>query len=742
MWPFSDSAQTSEVIRPDSVGNYDQWAKTSGDNYTNIDEATPDTNYLSEATKGEKTSFGFANVAASYNSITSIRVGILVTRHATLTHTLLVKCRISGTDYNFGSGTVDIGPGSGDVLVFLDSSTDPSTSLPWTQAGANSLEIVLEKGEGKIVTTEDKSYSVPIAITGGSVKTFANLPTTTSWGTTVPTTSLIITYIENNAFDVRELWYRQYGTATWNNADGSSHTDTPVTDSKTATHLAPWIPLTGTASQFQLISGRQDGNDYVQSVTALTLRRVGTVVDDTGTLQVNQVYATVEGQGVGAVQNGLLLFTSAALMRCSEDLTSYSDIIGTASDPTASEGAFWDAATFIGKLYVTNGTDQLFKFPNGTNTFDQLSGHPTGRCIAGYGGHLLLGDVTENGIREPSRVRWSATHNANNWTDTSSGNIELDETPGTVMRMRPLVEQSTALVGVLAVYKTTGIYHLTPTPSASDPYDKKLMDGSSGCIAPGSLVGFSDVTGREQHVFLGQIGGTLNVMSWNGAQTQQFGFEIVPILKQLGDIVNLSKSIATIDVNGNYILMFPTSNSTYLKTALVYNFNKKLWTTWTLHNVTALGTWTPNTGRDITVLGRPDSFAYYLDDSVSTDDIEGEDGVPITATLETADFSLMDPEIWKNGVLERIWMFYRADSSEAEVITDVSTDGGVTYRVNENDTSHTDAVLGTQELGLLRVPTRMAGRKHRVRFKQTKDDGNPIFLQTIYEVEDGGVESP
>ena len=723
----NDSVSQSETIRPNATGNYSQWtAKSGGDNYLEIDEvsADDDTSHLEEATKGQKTSFGFGNLVKTWNSIASLRILIRAKRVTDVNHQLIVKVRISGTDYNFGSGSVSVSKGSGWLDLQIDSSTNPATSLPWTTTDVDALEIILEKGEGADPIVETKALVVPAAAV--SIYKPDNIASSLTWTGTV-TTEFSITYTHSGSGQLNVIDVTGGGTVVG-------------LDASPATHNAPWIALTGTAQSTRVVhEDRSTSKDI--TITAASIIRTGTQIDDTQTLRVTQVSAFIEGDGGATRRNSLLFLTSKALLRVDEDLSAYNDVIGTASVPTASEGIVWDNAIFLDKVYVTNGTDQLFRYPTGANVFDQLSGAPTGAAIATFGARLCLGDVTEGGTRTPARFRWSAIDNASNWTDASSGNLELDETPGKIMKLKPIVEPGITLIGALVAYKTQGIYHLNATGVASQPFEKKLMDSTAGCIARGTVVGISTPEGGEAHMFLGQVGGTLNVMSWNGRQIQQFGFEIVPILNDIGDIVNLEKSIAVIDNFGNYVMMFPTSDSSFLKTALVFNFSKRIWTTWTLGNVTAMGRWIPNTGKPITVLGRPDSFAYQFDDSIATDDSEGEDAEAYTATWETGDFALMATEGWRESVLERLWIFYQEDSSEAVITLDATFDGGETRRVDEDTTSVQFVLSSGTGLKLFRSDLRVPGRKQGVRLKSEFSDGKPQLLQLILELEEHGTES-
>ena len=192
----NDSVSQSETIRPNATGNYDQWTKQSGDNFTNIDEASADddTTYLEEATKGEQTSFGFGNLSGTWNSVASIRILIRAKRVTDIDHTLIVRTRISGTDYDFGSGSVLIAKGSGWLNLQIDSSTNPKTSLPWTKTEVDALEIILKKGGGvKTGVSETKSLTgFPNTLNSRGthyhnvVSTISPTPQSPSWQTGQP----------------------------------------------------------------------------------------------------------------------------------------------------------------------------------------------------------------------------------------------------------------------------------------------------------------------------------------------------------------------------------------------------------------------------------------------------------------------------------------------------------------------------------------------------------------------------
>lgn len=161
-------------------------------------------------------------------------------------------------------------------------------------------------------------------------------------------------------------------------------------------------------------------------------------------------------------------------------------------------------------LYFTNGVDAI-KVWTGSGNWSNLTttGFASGgnstlraKCLVGYKGHLLLGDVTESGTRIPYRIRWSTVGNPTTWNTVSSGfaNLIEDKSNSKVMCMHPMGP-------VLIVYKYGSIYQLT---YQGDPnyFVPRMKVADRGAISRKGVAPFGDyhlvVTQDNIEIFDGQ----------------------------------------------------------------------------------------------------------------------------------------------------------------------------------------------------------------------------------------------
>lgn len=156
-------------------------------------------------------------------------------------------------------------------------------------------------------------------------------------------------------------------------------------------------------------------------------------------------------------------------------------------------------------LYITNGVDAI-KVWTGSGNWSTLTtaGFTTlkGKCLAQFKGHLLVGDVLENTLNFPYRVRWSQVGNPTVWNTVSAGFLNLieDKTNSKVMCMHPMGP-------VLIVYKAGSIYQLA---YQGDPnyFVPKMKIADRGAISRKAVAPFGDyhlvVTKDNIEVFDGQ----------------------------------------------------------------------------------------------------------------------------------------------------------------------------------------------------------------------------------------------
>ena len=211
--------------------------------------------------------------------------------------------------------------------------------------------------------------------------------------------------------------------------------------------------------------------------------------DSSGTLK--PVFITSEGLvEFTSPSTWTARFTGSAL---TGDATN--PVIATPLESTSSES-----------FYTTNGIDPI-KVWTGTGNWANLT--TTGKtnlragCILGWNGHLLAGDITENGIDYPFQIMWSEINNATTWNSVSSGfaNLTRDRLNGRVQCMVPLGD-------VIMVYKNNSIYQLS---YQGDPnyFVGRLRIDDVGAISRKAVTSFDDglhflVSEDNIHVFDGR----------------------------------------------------------------------------------------------------------------------------------------------------------------------------------------------------------------------------------------------
>jgi hypothetical protein len=418
-----------------------------------------------------------------------------------------------------------------------------------------------------------------------------------------------------------------------------------------------------------------------------------------------QMYATVNGVKSGTA-NAKILITDSDFSALSEDLATWSDISGATTTPTQPELRRWDWTEFADKLYFTNGSDDIYFYPNAGPVMDELTTKPVGRCITTFVSRIVQGDVIESGTRNDDQVRWCVVDDATDWAGAGSGNMDLDNTPGRIVGLKPLVEFGTSYVGVLVAYKSQGIYHITPTGNAGDPFDQRLMNGSVGLHAVNSLIGYVS-QGKEVHAFLGHENEKINVFEWDGAQATPIGDPVKDDIAGEINWTHVGNAFAGFDhEGGNYVLAIATGSKTFPQKAWVFNAEKRQWTTWPLPEISCMGVWKINK-RWQQVVGKADALAYEFSTSQTSD----EGSVAIPQTLTTGDFQLNGPQ--GRSIIYRVWLFYH-DRGAATVTSDISTDGGGSYGTAVSTSLATD---NDGAINVALVDHIAEGRMHRIRLQ-------------------------
>lgn len=132
-----------DAIYPSSDGNYTQWTPSTGVNhYAVVDESTPNTtDYVSDATNGNKDSYGMTNVPAlTAQTIYGVMVRAAALKDDAGARSLKVGVRSSTTDSLSSAQAIT----TSQLYYNNIHETDPATAAAWTESGVNALEALIE----------------------------------------------------------------------------------------------------------------------------------------------------------------------------------------------------------------------------------------------------------------------------------------------------------------------------------------------------------------------------------------------------------------------------------------------------------------------------------------------------------------------------------------------------------------------------------------------------------------------
>lgn len=185
--------------------------------------------------------------------------------------------------------------------------------------------------------------------------------------------------------------------------------------------------------------------------------------------------------------NGALHFVVASTTKIVEDVSgTWTDRTGTALTATSDDAVFMSpvGGASLDNLYITNGVDNVRVWTGSGNTADlTTTGFTTfkSKCLLGFKGHLLHGNVTEDGSVYPYRLRFSAANDPTQYdpvanVTTGFRNLIEDKTNSKIQTMLPIKE-------AIAVYKEHAIVILNYEGSSNlfIPY-QRVPD--RGAISP------------------------------------------------------------------------------------------------------------------------------------------------------------------------------------------------------------------------------------------------------------------
>jgi hypothetical protein len=436
---------------------------------------------------------------------------------------------------------------------------------------------------------------------------------------------------------------------------------------------------------------------------------------------------TVEGATGTDRRESKILVTSTDIQRY-DDTATLTDVIGGVTNPSAEGTVRFDTCKFFGKQYFTNGVNYIYRYPDATNTCDELTTVSICETLSAFIGRLFLGATTESGTYFPDRVRWSIIEDDSDWTGTGSGYIDLNDTDGEIVKILPLG-------GMLVAYKNSSIYNLYPTGDRDDAIVKQVQSPAIGCLAPGTVKAVVNREGLPAHIFLGQGLGGVNVYMYTTNILQPIGDDIKEELRDNMSAHQRKNAFAAVDYKRNQYMFFVAyEGETFPKQAWTYDIDTGQWKSWELANaITCAGVW-ETTEADSTIdewtllLGEETSLVKWLDSAAYQD----HDGTNVTLTAISGDYSMSERA--KYGTIYRLHVYYY-DHGYTPITVYTSTDGGDTY--SSGTTKYIGSTDADGSLNHAAVDLMATGRRFRVKIEHDAN-AKVAFTEFQMEIEEQG----
>ena len=427
-------------------------------------------------------------------------------------------------------------------------------------------------------------------------------------------------------------------------------------------------------------SGEQTGT-FLEVDCPILVADTWTFVRSAETLTNYDAVISVSLFGGAALASGLIIRV--------DDIRGYSQLTGD-DDDFMSFDTIRDVGETDQWLVATNGVDELIKWTGAGVATNLITDFPAGvtsltaKQLLQFKSHIHLFDVSENGNRYPTRVRWSNTALP---ADFINGNASFQDLVSDDWIKRALLLGPDTVV----VLKSKSIWIGYATEDV-DVFKYELqvpglgvMAGRTAQAIKGSIIflGWDDV-----YLF----SGTNYVSVGKPIRTQLFaGFNITQVDRAFGMIV---------DDDNEYWLFCPMNGSTYCNTAFVYNYELGQWTgrhEFTLpisstveyqrQSSTTIGDLVGTIGEQnwkfgdkigflgapVSMLGDNDGFVYQYDMNLYNDD-PGNRDLAVDGWFMTKDF--MQSGLLGRQYIQRLDIFGQAPG----VITvDYSLNQGATW---------------------------------------------------------------
>jgi len=244
------------------------------------------------------------------------------------------------------------------------------------------------------------------------------------------------------------------------------------------------------------------------------------------------------------------------------------------------------------------------------------------KTVAFFKNYLIFGNIQENSVERPTRIRWSNVGTINTWTDADF--IDIGALAGQeIIAFAELYDN-------LFIFLTDSIYRVSLVGGADTFQISKVTD-DIGCIAKNSVQSITLSNAQNGLVFLDK---DKKIYFFNGIIAQNIGTLIETTLDALSGS-RLQYAVST-DTNDDYYLCATSGTSTTNNVCLDLEYTLGEWSKHTNITANAIAHVLDNNTTDQDYFGSYQSFIYQLADTSKRDDVGSATGtVSSTHTFTT-----------------------------------------------------------------------------------------------------------
>lgn len=373
----------------------------------------------------------------------------------------------------------------------------------------------------------------------------------------------------------------------------------------------------------------------------------------------------VMGYGKMALSTGtkyLVRVSTTGLEKYNELTDVWNSISASAFAGGANDYFDFDMATEDDLLLIVNGVNTVRKW-TGSGNNQVLGGSPgIAGSVCYLTPYVILGNLIEDGVAYPWKVKWCGTGTPEVWTGGNSGSQILSDDNSSLLKLKRLSEYA-------AAYKAESLW--LGRKDVSDTVIFERIKTGIGLFGKNCVV---DVEGI--HYFMG-----LNdFYAWNGSTPEPIGKNVRDEVFSTVDRTKSAKFFALHVKSQTEVWFYVViTGQTYPTVIWKYNYRLGIWYYDTCSNITAGIDYTDNNGVDRIITGGSSGYSYEIDSTTYDDN-----SVAVDCSVATKDFVADKFENKKRWLQLDIWAH-----GSGTLSVDYSVDRGANW------TSLSTATLGS-----------------------------------------------